>query len=323
MRSARKLLCAAVLSAVAVTLFVPTSPASASPSSAAAIQKQIDTQSTALEKIVEQYDGVNQQLQDDQATEVKLTNAIAPTLVAYDDAHSKVADLAAQAYMAGPISTISTLISSDNTADLINEMGTMNEIATTQKQQVASFQKTITAYNTQKQKLDNLILVEKAQRTSLAAQKKTIDTKLTSLYVLRKKAYGSATVKSGGSEPTPPYLPGRGGKIVAFAYKQLGKPYAWAADGPGSYDCSGLVTAAYRSVGISVPHQSSAQWKDTHHISRSQLSPGDLVFYQSGDLHHVAIYIGKGNVIHAPTFGDVVKISPVTMMSVYGYGRIG
>ncbi|HEY9481826.1 MAG TPA: C40 family peptidase, partial [Micromonosporaceae bacterium] len=104
-----------------------------------------------------------------------------------------------------------------------------------------------------------------------------------------------------------------------FAYDQLGKPYVWAADGPDSYDCSGLVEAAYRSVGVSLPHNAAMQYHAISHISRSQLSPGDLVFYSN--LGHVAIYIGGGMVIHAPQPGENVKKASVNMMTPYGYGR--
>ncbi len=93
----------------------------------------------------------------------------------------------------------------------------------------------------------------------------------------------------------------------------------FAADGPGSYDCSGLVEAAYRSVGVSLPHNAAMQYHAISHISKSQLSPGDLVFYSN--LGHVAIYIGGGMVIHAPQPGEVVKKASVNMMTPYGYGR--
>ena len=68
-------------------------------------------------------------------------------------------------------------------------------------------------------------------------------------------------------------------------------------------------------------HNAAEQWGEVHHISRSQLKPGDLVFYEPGNIHHVAIYIGNGKVIHAPTFGEDVKISGMDMMTEKGYGR--
>ncbi len=311
---------ATVLTAVGV--IATGTPASAAPSTTKSIQQQIDSQANALEKIVEQYDGVTQQLTNNTAASAKLKAQMGPALAASQAARDHVGDLAAAAYMRGSAGTLSTLVASDNTSDMLDTLGTLNELAKAAKEDVASYQATVDAYNAQKKKLDGLISVENSQKASLTAQKATINKQLTSLYALRAKAYGTSTETATTSHVVPPYIPGRGGKIVAFAYKQLGKPYSWGADGPGSYDCSGLVLAAYRSVGISLYHEAEVQYKDSVHISRSQLSPGDLVFYERGDLHHVAIYIGNNQVIHAPQPGEVVKIASIGMMSAYGYGRI-
>ncbi|MFC7757683.1 C40 family peptidase [Catellatospora bangladeshensis] len=117
-----------------------------------------------------------------------------------------------------------------------------------------------------------------------------------------------------------PAYAGKAGIAVKFAYKALGKPYIWAADGPEGYDCSGLTLAAWRAAGVSLYHQAATQWREVTHIKRSQLAPGDLVFYSG--LGHVALYVGSGKVIHAPTTGEVVKVSSVDMMTPYGYGRV-
>jgi len=302
-------------------------PASASPvlttptgSSLASIQKQIKTQAAALEKIVEQYDGVNTTLAKNQATEAAMQKQLAPTLASLDTARKQVGSIAAVAYMdGGSLSTMSAFVSSDSTQDLANRMTLLNQVASLRADEVASFQRLTATYQTEKQKLDALIAAENAQKKSLATQKATINTKLASLYKLRTQAYGRAQEATSSSHPAAPYLPGRGGKVVAFAYAQLGKPYVFAADGPGSYDCSGLVEAAYRSVGVSLPHNAAMQYHAISHISRSQLSPGDLVFYSN--LGHVAIYIGGGMVIHAPQPGEVVKKASVNMMTPYGFGR--
>jgi cell wall-associated NlpC family hydrolase len=96
-------------------------------------------------------------------------------------------------------------------------------------------------------------------------------------------------------------------KAVAFAYAQLGKPYQWGATGPGSYDCSGLVQAAWAAAGVSIPRTTYAQWAALPHISTSALEPGDLLYFDG--IGHVAIYVGGGDIIDAPQTGmDVQKI---------------
>ena len=328
MRTARTwLLRVVVLGAVVAGFALPASQASASPvpaspsgTSLAELQKQIQQQSAALEKIVEQYDGVNTLLAKNLKTSAALQKQMAPLLTSLNVARVQVQSIAVAEYISGgKLSSMNAILSTGSTVDLASSMAMLNRVAAAQQDQIANYQKVNAAYFTQKQKIDTLVATEQTQKTSLAKQKATINTKLSSLLKLRTKAFGSATEASGGSHPPAPYLPGRGGKVVAFAYDQLGKPYAFGADGPGSYDCSGLVMAAYASVGVSLPHNAAMQYHAISHISRSSLQPGDLVFYRN--LGHVAIYIGGGRVIHAPQAGENVKIASINMMTPYGYGR--
>lgn len=116
---------------------------------------------------------------------------------------------------------------------------------------------------------------------------------------------------------------GRAAAAVAAARAQLGKPYVWAASGPGSFDCSGLTMYAWAAAGVSLPHSSRMQISAGTRVARSELKPGDLVFYGS-PIHHVAIYVGGGQVIHAPTSGDVVRYASVDMgLSYAGATRPG
>jgi peptidoglycan DL-endopeptidase CwlO len=97
---------------------------------------------------------------------------------------------------------------------------------------------------------------------------------------------------------------------VDTAMAQRGKPYVWAASGPGSFDCSGLTAFAYKAAGVSLPHSSAMQSRMGQPVSREDLQPGDLVFFYS-PVSHVGIYIGNGQMVHAPTSGDVVKVAPL------------
>jgi cell wall-associated NlpC family hydrolase len=108
--------------------------------------------------------------------------------------------------------------------------------------------------------------------------------------------------------------------VVAYAYAQLGKSYVFGAAGPNTFDCSGLTMRAWAQVGVRLSHSASVQMnQETTRISRSQLRPGDLVFFYSGG--HVGLYIGNNNVIHAPKPGDVVKITSIDAMN--GYSASG
>ena len=107
---------------------------------------------------------------------------------------------------------------------------------------------------------------------------------------------------------------------VDTAMAQRGKPYVWAASGPSSFDCSGLTAYAYRAAGIGLPHSSALQSRIGQAVSRAQLQPGDLVFFYS-PVSHVGIYIGNGQMVHAPTSGDVVKVASVDSMGGFAGGR--
>jgi cell wall-associated NlpC family hydrolase len=113
-----------------------------------------------------------------------------------------------------------------------------------------------------------------------------------------------------GTTPGPPVDGRRASIAVAEARRQLGKPYHWGAAGPDSFDCSGLTMWAWRAAGVALAHYSGAQYSATTHIPLSELQPGDLVFFYS-DLSHVGIYVGGGQMIHAPQTGDVVRYASI------------
>jgi peptidoglycan DL-endopeptidase CwlO len=104
----------------------------------------------------------------------------------------------------------------------------------------------------------------------------------------------------------PPPVKGSAGTAVSAAAAQMGKPYEWAADGPDSFDCSGLTMYAWGKAGVSMPHSSGAQFNSFPHVKKKDLRPGDLVFYGS-PIHHVGIYEGGGTMINAPETGENVR----------------
>jgi peptidoglycan DL-endopeptidase CwlO len=122
-----------------------------------------------------------------------------------------------------------------------------------------------------------------------------------------------------------PAISGSGGAATAIqvARAQLGKPYSWGAAGPDAYDCSGLTSYSWGHAGVSLPHSAAGQQGMGSPVSRENLSPGDLVFFGS-PAYHVALYLGDGMIIHAPTSGDVVKIVSLSSMPDYsGATRVG
>jgi len=104
----------------------------------------------------------------------------------------------------------------------------------------------------------------------------------------------------------------------------VGKPYVWGASGPDSFDCSGLTMYAWAAAGVALPHQSSQQYGYGTHVSTdlSVLKPGDLLFFYSPTIHHVSMYIGNGQMVHAPDSGDVVRVVGVDFGNLVGATRL-
>jgi peptidoglycan DL-endopeptidase CwlO len=103
---------------------------------------------------------------------------------------------------------------------------------------------------------------------------------------------------------------GDAGAVLEFALAQLGKPYLWGAVGPNSYDCSGLVQTAFRTAGINMPRVSRQQATVGKKIARADIRAGDLIFFYE-PVHHVAIAIDNTRAVHAPRFGQDVKIGGI------------
>jgi cell wall-associated NlpC family hydrolase len=123
---------------------------------------------------------------------------------------------------------------------------------------------------------------------------------------LQQTAIGASASAGSASVAPPSQYTG----VVGIAMRYLGVQYVWGGSSPSGFDCSGLVAYVYAQVGVSLPHYTGALWNVGVPVSRSDLQPGDLVFFDG--LGHVGIYIGGNSFIHAPHTGDVVRISSIS-----------
>jgi peptidoglycan DL-endopeptidase CwlO len=122
------------------------------------------------------------------------------------------------------------------------------------------------------------------------------------------------------TSPAPAVHP-QTAEVVAWLQSKIGIPYVWGGEGATGFDCSGLSMMAWRSVGVSIHHNSRAQFGQTDRIALADLAPGDLLFY--GDpIHHLGIYIGGGKMIEAPRTGLTVRVSSIQRRDLVGAGRV-
>ena len=166
-------------------------------------------------------------------------------------------------------------------------------------------------YSSIKGQIAQLEAAERARQARLAAQAKAAAKQQSAPAPAPAPApssgsSGSLGGSSGGSAPPP----ATHSSVVSVALQYLGVPYVWGGASPSGFDCSGLTMYAYAKVGVSLPHNAAMQYGMGTPVSRSQLAPGDLVFFSG--LSHVGMYIGSGRFVHAPHTGDVVKISSLS-----------
>ncbi|MEU5028522.1 C40 family peptidase [Streptomyces milbemycinicus] len=163
-------------------------------------------------------------------------------------------------------------------------------------------------------------------RKKLAAAKALLD-RLTSEQRRRYEAQEAKEAREAqeargteGAGAAPYATSDRAARAVSYAYGALGKPYVWGATGPHGYDCSGLTQAAWRAAGVALPRTTYTQINAGRRVSRTELVPGDLIFFYSG-VSHVGLYIGGGRMIHAPRPGAPVRVAPIDQMPFAGATR--
>jgi cell wall-associated NlpC family hydrolase len=213
-----------------------------------------------------------------------------------------------------------TLEDFNSTLELVQRVGEQNAAT------AASLKTTQAAVVVEQQRLLNAQTDAAAQQSVMAANAKIVNARLADQRKLlasisadikkilaaraaaaaaaAAKAEHDAGIDTGGNPPTS----SKGAAAVWWAEKALGRPYQWAATGPSTFDCSGLMKWAYAHVGIDLPHYSGAQINVGARVARANLEPGDLVFFGS-PIHHVGMYIGGGQFIEAPHSGADVRIS--------------
>jgi cell wall-associated NlpC family hydrolase len=317
----RSLVCA-----IAATGIILTGPVAAiaapSPSS---VEKQIDEQWNQLEPVIEQYNHVHSQLQTNQAQQKSLAAKLTPLQLQVNLAMSSVQGLATDAYMQGAPNAVNAMILSGSANSLTDKLMYADQLARHQEQEISGVAKLRDKYAADKQTLDALTTSIAARDADLADQKAGIQKKIDALQKLRIKAYGASGEDTGPLRTGPcpvTYTNDKGGRAAQKACSLIGKPYVFGAEGPNSYDCSGLTKTAWASVGVHLEHYTKDQWNEGRPVTRSQLQPGDLVFYYS-DLHHMAIYVGGGMVVHAPHTGDHVRMGTIERGPIAGYRRPG
>ncbi len=299
------------LLAVVGTLFV-TAPAQAAPTTSGEAAELVAARGHELEVLSERFNEARVAL----AAQQEATRAAAATMeqatAELAVAQQHVRGLARTAYTGEGLGSFQALLTSDSADAFVDRMATLQLVAGHQSgileraagASVAAAQAQATA---QQAALQAEVDQYRAEFAKLSAQEQQA-----AIAGHHGEERASRSEDREAAPATGPVVADSGAAqtVIDAAMAQRGKPYVWAAGGPNSYDCSGLTAYAFRAAGITLPHSSLMQSRMGQSVSRDQLQPGDLVFFYS-PVSHVGIYIGNGQMVHAPTSGDVVKVAPL------------
>ncbi|MEV0324894.1 NlpC/P60 family protein [Micromonospora echinospora] len=289
----------------------------------AEIERQIDREWNALEPVIEQHNATRQALTAKRREAGALAARIGPLSRQVDQAMSKVGGLAVRAYKGENASALNAMLANPTPATVVHQLELLDQFARRQQADIRHVVVLRDQLSARKAPLDRLVTQLSQAERQLDAKRRQIDADIARLQKMRLEAYGNGAGTSLRPAPCPAVYPGgAAGKAVTFACAQIGKPYVWGAEGPNAYDCSGLTLAAWARAGVALPHNAAQQRRVTARVGRSELRPGDLVFYYS-DLHHVGMYVGNGWLVHASRAGAPVKMKRVDDGPVHSYGRPG
>lgn len=316
-------------------------PAYAAPSltdkrdQARTVKTQIDALDSKVEIAAEAYNDAN-------IKHKAILSKIKSTQTELDAANARIGTLqthlnirANSMYRSGPTGFLEVLLGAEDFEEFATTWDLLRDMNEREASDIASLKETRAKAEGYKKDLATQEAASKSTLELMASKKKSIEAQLASRKKMlsglesevaaieaeaeaRARAAAAASVSRGSSKrgsssgkTFPPPTRAARGEVVSIAKQYLGAPYHWGASGPNSFDCSGFTMFVFRQVGVSLPHSSRAQINAGQRVSKSDLQPGDLVFFGS-PIHHVGIYVGGGMYIHAPSTGDVVKISSVS-----------
>ncbi|MGY1590618.1 C40 family peptidase [Geodermatophilus sp. SYSU D00708] len=332
-RAARR--AALVLAAAVGVAFVPTSAGAEEPATAQEAAALVAARGHDLEVVTEQFNEAREALAAQQAAAQAAAAKVTDAQAVVAAAQQQVTGIARSAFTGESMGSLQALMTSGSADEFVNRVTLLQAVAGHQGEVLGQAVAAGEAATAAQAEADRVAAEAQQSYDAVAEQQADLQAQIAEYQAdyarltadERRAALAAAATAHGGEERASrgerPASTGGSAPVVAAsgsiqavidtAMAQRGKPYVWAASGPGSYDCSGLVQYAFRAAGISLPHSSRMQSQMGQQVSRAEARPGDLVAFYS-PVSHIGIYIGNGQMVHAPTSGDVVKVASVDVM---------
>ncbi|GAA3370472.1 C40 family peptidase [Streptomyces sannanensis] len=320
-----------VLTAAAATAAAAlgVSTAGAEPLDPAAALSRIDTLFEQAEKATEQYNTADELAERLRERVADTQDSVARGQERINRMRAGLGLVAGAQYRSGGMDPTLALLLSERPDIYLDSAAVLDRIAARQAEQMRQLREAQRKLGQQRAEATRELAELERARTALARNKRTVESKLAEARRLlnalpydQRAAYGRTSRSGRGWQ-----LPGlgaaspRAAAAVLAVRRALGRPYVWGANGPYGFDCSGLTQWAYRQAGVGLPRTSQAQRGAGRQVSLAEARPGDLVTYRS-DAGHIAMYMGNGQVVHAPYPGASVRYDPVGMMPISAVTRI-
>lgn len=271
------------------------------------VQKKVHSLGVKVETITENYIEAKRELKNTKRQVTSLTERVQEQQRQVERLRAAASGLAASTYMGGA-TDLAALTTAKSPQELVDRTTSLEQISAQDRGRLADYVTASKMLDSRREAASKAMANQRSITKKLKDQKTTIAETLDKQKALLQRLTAAERASRADRQPTVdlPAVSGRVGAVIEFAKAQLGKPYEWGADGPDSYDCSGLTMAAWREGGVSLPHSSRSQQNSGPPVDRSQIEPGDLLFF--GDpVHHVGLYVGGNQMISAPQTGDNVR----------------
>jgi cell wall-associated NlpC family hydrolase len=304
----------AIISAAGIAAFGGVAAAAKPQPTIDQVQAQVDSLQAQVDEVGNQYDALTQQLGSAKARLTSVQRQKGGAEQQFLAARKVLMQVAIGSYETQNQSSALALLASGSPGTVLRQSSLLQEIADLHSRQAAQLQSAasqVLAAQAEFQRtkagvsqLQAQLTVKKEKLDKLLAQSRAT---LSSLNLQQQQQVAAATIGTGGiTSATDPYGTSTPAlKAVWFVYQQLGKPYLWGGTGPGSYDCSGLMQAAWSYAGVSIQRDTYAQWASLPHVPKDSLQPGDIVFFENTG--HDGMYVGGGYIIDAPSTGLVIR----------------